>query len=179
MEAGPHFGTGLHLRTYFTLRKETTEPAPSAETAALEPIPVAPAAIVIVPVFCTALAFVVLWVMPAKVGTPTFVSEMLFAENEEVAPEAPIEAELPLPLNNPAAIVPELVIPAWLRLVCEIAPKLFVVPEDELAILDTEIELAAPLAPMETPDPLPDRLPVVTVLPIFVTVALFVGACVT
>jgi hypothetical protein len=36
---------------YFTLRNEANDPAPMAETAALAPVPILPAASVIVPVF--------------------------------------------------------------------------------------------------------------------------------
>jgi hypothetical protein len=114
-------------------------------------------------------------------GTPANpVSLMLLTETAEAAPVAPIDTELDVPLRVPVEITPLLVMAfpvlfdVWL-----IAPIVLLIAL--LDMLVTEIDATAPVALALTWAPLPDKDPVVTVPPVFVTEppALLFTVCVT
>lgn len=123
----------------------------------------------IAPVLFTALAalLVELCVILPTTGVPTVVSLMLLAENDEAAPVALIFAELPTPLSRPAEMVPVLVIGPVLAVVWTTAPNVLATPA--LPLLAIDAELMPPVALIDTPAPLPEIVPVVTVPPVLLT----------
>jgi hypothetical protein len=166
---------------YFTARNDTNEPAPVADTAALAPLPDIGPVRLMAPVLVTfdPAELVDDCVISPIVGVITAPALMLLTDTEAAAPVELIEAELPVPPNEPALIVPELVIAlAVLFEVWPMIPALNV--PSPLLMLATENEAMEPVALMPAELPLPSRLPALIVLAPFVTaLPVLVADCVT